>query len=76
MGAHLQFLQQQVYFGQITEETDVGNYFYTSPSTYGSRNPYIFPSEARPLKIVNLADAFKGVNRAFVEDSFVAGGES
>ncbi|KAM0749302.1 hypothetical protein T439DRAFT_327029 [Meredithblackwellia eburnea MCA 4105] len=58
LGLHTQFLQQEVYLGNLEDSMDVNYYFYTLPTTYGRRNPYIFPvQETNPLRIVNLVDA-------------------
>lgn len=51
---HTQFLQQQVYFGHLTDQQDVGRYFYTLPGVSRVRNALISPSVERPLRIVNV----------------------
>lgn len=75
MTQHHQFVQQQTYFKSIDQTTDLGNYFYSLPVTYTSRNPFIFPSESRPLKIVNLADAFKSVDNQFAVTYYTKDGQ-
>ncbi|GAA5951905.1 hypothetical protein JCM21900_004180 [Sporobolomyces salmonicolor] len=74
LGLHTQFLQQEVYVGALTNDMDAKSFFADLPTTHKRRNPYIFPSaETNPLRIVNLVDAFKGVDPAVMESFYVEG---
>ncbi|GAA5830729.1 hypothetical protein JCM11251_001055 [Rhodosporidiobolus azoricus] len=74
LGLHTQFLQQEAYSGALTDEDDASTYFAELPSTHKRRNPYVFPSpETLPLKMVNLVDAFEGVDPKFVKHGYVEG---
>ncbi|GAA5943995.1 Kre5p [Sporobolomyces koalae] len=74
LGQHLQFLQQKVYFGELTDEHDANSYFGSLPSTYERRNEFIFTSaEAHPPKLVNLLDAYDGIMPDFVEKFYIDG---
>ena len=56
MQLHMQYLQQMVYMDKIDDAADVENYFYDLPTTYKSRNAWIFPNENRPLRFIDLVD--------------------
>ncbi|GAA5860419.1 hypothetical protein JCM1840_000253 [Sporobolomyces johnsonii] len=74
LGLHTQFLQQEVYVGALTNDMDAKSFFADLPTTHRRRNPYIFPSaETNPLRIVNLVDAFKGVDPAVVKSFYIEG---
>ncbi|GAA5899753.1 Kre5p [Sporobolomyces salmoneus] len=74
LGLHLQFLQQQVYLGSLTDEHEADTYFADLPSTYSRRNPYIFSSaDAKPLKIVDLIEAQTGILPKYVESFYIEG---
>jgi hypothetical protein len=61
MGTHIQYLTQQLYLQEIDDlATDIGNYFYDLPESYGSRNAFIFPDEDKnPLRILDVSDIEK-----------------
>ncbi|SCZ98554.1 BZ3500_MvSof-1268-A1-R1_Chr3-1g05461 [Microbotryum saponariae] len=71
LSAHVQYEQQEVYFGKLTSETDVENFFYDLPTTHKRRNRFVFTSEANPLKVVNLVEVLEGVERGFVEGTWI-----
>ncbi|CAG8731093.1 12777_t:CDS:2, partial [Dentiscutata heterogama] len=48
------FLQQRVYVGEISDITDIYDYFMTMPGIPDRRNYYIFISDYQPLNVVNL----------------------
>ncbi|GAA5885662.1 hypothetical protein JCM6882_007517 [Rhodosporidiobolus microsporus] len=74
LGLHTQFLQQEAYSGALTDKHDASQYFAELPSTHRRRNPFIFPSlETNPLKIVNLVEAFDGVDPRFVNNFYIEG---
>ncbi|KAM0787865.1 hypothetical protein ACM66B_003917 [Microbotryomycetes sp. NB124-2] len=60
LSTHVQFLQQAVYVGQLDDLQDVNRYFYDQATTHKRRNPFVFPSEQYPLRVVNLVEARKG----------------
>ncbi|KAG9290801.1 hypothetical protein G9A89_011764 [Geosiphon pyriformis] len=55
-----QFLQQKVYLGQIKDDTDIYQYIMSLPYLPSRRNPYVFLSEAKPLKMLNLVGDIDG----------------
>jgi UDP-glucose:glycoprotein glucosyltransferase len=55
----------------ITEDEDVSTYFYDLPTTYKRRNEFIFPTETKPLQIVDLKESFRGLDSLLEEDKFV-----
>ncbi|KAK4048009.1 killer toxin resistant protein [Microbotryomycetes sp. JL201] len=57
LSSHIQFLQQAVYVGQLDDLQDANRFFYDQSTTHKRRNPFIFPSEQQPLRIINLAEA-------------------
>ncbi|KDE08402.1 hypothetical protein MVLG_01438 [Microbotryum lychnidis-dioicae p1A1 Lamole] len=71
LSAHVQYEQQEVYFEKLTSETDVDNFFYDLPTTHKRRNRFVFTSETNPLKVVNLVEVFEGVEREFVEGTWI-----
>ena len=57
MAQHTQYLTQQLYLNELSDGDDISTFFYTLPSTFSSRNAYIFPDEGRnPLRFVDVAD--------------------
>ncbi|BGP48159.1 killer toxin resistant protein [Rhodotorula kratochvilovae] len=72
LGLHTQYLQQETYLHSLTDDMDAKLFFANLPTTHKRRNPYIFAApESNPLKIVNLAQAFEGVNRSYVHTFYV-----
>lgn len=67
--AHTQFLQQQVYVGEITERTHVANYFYDLPTAHSRRNAHTYG----PLRLVNLPEAFEGSHFGFRDLFYIEG---
>ncbi|EGG08350.1 family 24 glycosyltransferase, partial [Melampsora larici-populina 98AG31] len=55
---HIQFLQHQIYYGLIQGSVDVSHYLYDLPGVYPARNEFVFPSPGRPVRVVNLVQAF------------------
>ncbi|KAG6833463.1 hypothetical protein H0H87_006830 [Tephrocybe sp. NHM501043] len=61
LSKQLQFLQEKIYSGKITDEHNetLATYFYDQPTTSLRRNRYIFSSDAPgSLRIFNLPDLF------------------
>lgn len=56
---HTRFIQHQVYFKKLQDGMNVANYLYDLPSVHRERNDIVFPSEARPLRFVNLVEALR-----------------
>lgn len=56
-GLHLQFIQQQVYLGNVTDTTDLARFFYGLPEVMHSRRALLSPSSASPLRVLNLIRA-------------------
>jgi len=54
----VQMLAPLVYYGQLSDESDVSNHFYDLPSTFSSRSPLIFPPPETTIKTraINLSD--------------------
>ncbi|KAI9199320.1 UDP-glucose:glycoprotein glucosyltransferase-domain-containing protein [Polychytrium aggregatum] len=51
----LEWLTQQIYTRQVSDSTkSLYNFFLGLPGVFKRRNPYIFTSEAHPLRMVNL----------------------
>ncbi|GAA5969938.1 hypothetical protein JCM3765_000374 [Sporobolomyces pararoseus] len=74
LGLHLQFLQQQVYLEDLTDEHQAENYFADLTSTYERRNPFIFSdSESNTIRMVDLLHAYDGVMPKFVESFYIEG---
>ncbi|GAA5982339.1 hypothetical protein JCM5350_006149 [Sporobolomyces pararoseus] len=74
LGLHLQFLQQQVYLEDLTDEHQAENYFADLPSTYERRNPCIFSNtDTNTLRTVNLLQAYDGVMPRFVQSFYLQG---
>ncbi|KII87653.1 glycosyltransferase family 24 protein [Plicaturopsis crispa FD-325 SS-3] len=59
LAQQLQFLQERLYEGSITEDTepDIDTYFYDLSTTATRRNRYIYPSTGT-LRVYNLFDLF------------------
>lgn len=75
LGIHTQYLQQEIYLHSLADDMDAKAFFADLPTTHKRRNPYIFPSpESNPLKIVNLAEAYKGLPRGYTTSFYVEGG--
>jgi hypothetical protein len=45
-----------VYDGEITDHTNVYEYFMTLPKVPSRRNPHVFVSDSHPLNVINLVD--------------------
>ncbi|GJN89390.1 hypothetical protein Rhopal_002370-T1 [Rhodotorula paludigena] len=74
LGIHTQYLQQEIYLHSLTDDMDAKAFFADLPTTHKRRNPYIFPSpESNPLKVVNLAEAYKGLPRGYTTSFYVEG---
>ncbi|CAG8627822.1 448_t:CDS:10, partial [Ambispora leptoticha] len=54
---HTQYLQQKVYHGHIDDTTNVYDFLLSLPNVPSRRNPHIFVTEAKPLKVLNLVTA-------------------
>ncbi|PLW36296.1 hypothetical protein PCASD_15942, partial [Puccinia coronata f. sp. avenae] len=59
---HIGFIQHQVYFNLLKDGVNVAEYLYDLPVVHRARNDFVFPSEARPLKFVNLVEALHATN--------------
>ncbi|RIA98379.1 Glycosyltransferase Family 24 protein [Glomus cerebriforme] len=57
---HTAFIQQKIYVGEISDHTDVSEYFMTLPNIPSRRNPYVFISDLQILNVINLADEKNG----------------
>ncbi|GES84353.1 UDP-glucose:Glyco protein glucosyltransferase-domain-containing protein [Rhizophagus clarus] len=53
---HTVFIQQKVYVGEISDHTDIFEYFMTLPRVPSRRNPHVFVSDSQPLNVINLVD--------------------
>ncbi|GAA5851766.1 hypothetical protein JCM9279_004400 [Rhodotorula babjevae] len=73
LALHTQFLQQEFYLQSLTDSTDAKTFFVNLPTTHKRRNPFIFVSDSNPLKVVNLAKAFDGVDRTFTHGFYIEG---
>ncbi|GBC31348.2 uncharacterized protein OCT59_016320 [Rhizophagus irregularis] len=51
---HTGFIQQKVYVGEISDHTNVFEYFMTLPRVPSRRNPHVFVSDSQPLNVINL----------------------
>jgi len=54
MGVHFQFAQQKVYYEHLTDDTRAEDFFSTLSTVRPRRNRWIFPSEERPVEVINL----------------------
>ncbi|CAG8517343.1 10633_t:CDS:10, partial [Ambispora gerdemannii] len=54
---HTQFIQQKVYHGHIDDTTNIHDFLLSLPNVPSRRNPHIFVTEAKPLKVLNLVTA-------------------
>ncbi|KAF7297231.1 hypothetical protein MIND_00956200 [Mycena indigotica] len=73
IGQQLQFFQEQIYSGKITDETSSGisTYFYDQPTTSLRRNRYIFPASGE-MRVVNVAELFKQTRFYIMPSSFIS----
>ncbi|KAF9461692.1 glycosyltransferase family 24 protein, partial [Collybia nuda] len=79
IGQQMQFLQEQVYSGKITDDLNetMSTYFYDQPTTSQRRNMYLYPT-ATPgsLRIFNLHEVFDRTGFRINPSSFVYPPES
>jgi hypothetical protein len=54
MNVHFQFAQQKVYYEELTDDSPAEDFFSSLPTVRPRRNRWIFPSDERPLEVVNL----------------------
>ncbi|KAG0354126.1 hypothetical protein BGZ54_001834 [Gamsiella multidivaricata] len=67
------FLAARLTNEELTEDTNIYEYFLTLPTVHTRRNPYIFISEDSPIKIIDLV---QGQTRPFVDTlSFISAGD-
>ncbi|WAR62210.1 hypothetical protein PtB15_14B305 [Puccinia triticina] len=59
---HTGFIQHQVYFNLLKDDADVAEYLYDLPLVHRARNDLVFPSEARPLRFVDLAETLRSTD--------------
>ncbi|KAF8524348.1 UDP-glucose:Glycoprotein glucosyltransferase-domain-containing protein [Hysterangium stoloniferum] len=58
-GQQTQYLQEQIFLGNLTEEADASLHFYDLPTTAASRNGYIYPTaQAGSLRVAILPEVF------------------
>ncbi|KAG6839745.1 hypothetical protein C0991_012004, partial [Blastosporella zonata] len=59
LSKQLQFLQERIYSGKLTDEHNetLATYFYDQPTTVLRRNQYIYPADGL-LRVFNLPDLF------------------
>ncbi|KAG9088588.1 hypothetical protein FS749_002047, partial [Ceratobasidium sp. UAMH 11750] len=73
MGAQINFFQEQMYTGALTEETDVSMFMYDLPTTAKRRNNFIYPSGNMKVyaldNLFNGAGATKQIKEAFIYPS-------
>ncbi|KAF7307809.1 hypothetical protein MKEN_01141000 [Mycena kentingensis (nom. inval.)] len=72
IGAQLQYFQESIYGGKITDETSgsLSTYFYDQPTTSLRRNRYIFPASG-DVRVVNVPDLFKRTGFRTTPSTFV-----
>ncbi|KAJ7057937.1 UDP-glucose:glycoprotein glucosyltransferase-domain-containing protein [Mycena amicta] len=68
----LQFFQESIYAGKLTDETSdrVSTYFYDQPTTSLRRNRYIFPASGE-VRVVNMPELFKRTGLRVTPSTFV-----
>ncbi|KAG0000949.1 hypothetical protein BGZ65_003923, partial [Modicella reniformis] len=67
------FLAGRLQRGELPEDVNVYEYFFTLPTVNSRRNPYIFTSEDSPIKIIDLV---QGQSHPFVDNlSFISTGD-
>ncbi|GAA99373.1 glycosyltransferase family 24 protein [Mixia osmundae IAM 14324] len=71
MNIQMQYLQQQVYMRVLDDSADVSVFFYDLDTSYGRRNKYIFPSEERPLRLLEPSQIDALFERAYTRDAFL-----
>lgn len=81
----MQVLVPLIYYGKVTEESDVAHHFYDLPTTFAYRSELVFPTSAKgttkgadaPAKarFVNTVNIFDQVNESMLAHSFCYPGE-
>ena len=64
----LEFLQQKVYTGLLSDKMNILDYFMAQSNVQKRRNPFIFQSESNPLKFISFFSSkpYDTANLAFV----------
>ncbi|KAI7940320.1 hypothetical protein MJO28_013972 [Puccinia striiformis f. sp. tritici] len=67
---HTGFIQHQVYYNLLKDDQNVADYLYDLPLVHRARSDLVFPSEARPLKFVNLVEALQSTPHVPAANTF------
>lgn len=67
----LEFLQQKVYTGLLSDKMNILDYFMAQSNVQKRRNPFIFQSESNPLKFISFFSSkpYDTANLAFVRSA-------
>ena len=73
-GQMLQYLQEQMYYGRLSEEDAprMDTYFYDLPEASVRRNKYIYPTgKTGDLRIVNWMEVVEMAGMVYSKDAFL-----